>query len=332
MCPAAILGDRASGKTTFLGALYSTLVETGSGPNDDFRFFAGPDALRFMSSVRETMLLGSFPAATLKEQVTQVEFTFGFRTLWKKIGLDTESRLLKPWKGIRFGAYDVSGEDVQEYIESGAASSPIIKELLQSNVVVILVDCGRMTLDRDSPAYKEMLHYDSDVARLIVNFATFKIDEARHRGAAGRSEAPPVIFPAIVLTKTDQIRAETLHELGLPQSIPEGRDRPGRQAFCEGLLRSFLPQTLAQLRGGKVAGVSFDRAEYFACWIKTVTSDGGMAPVGKPRISLTGPGAGHPAMMDYSRDEYLAFIDYFRRIAKQVADVEAEDEKGLAAS
>ena len=187
-------------------------------------------------------------------------------------------------------------------------------------------------MDRDSPLYRDMLHYDSDVARPIVNFATYKIDEARHQTAAGRRETSPIIFPAIVLTKTDQIRAETLHELGLPLAIPDGRDRAGRQAFCEGLLRSFLPQTLAQLRGGKVAGVSFDRAEYFACWIKTVTSDGGMTPVGRPRISLTGPGAGHGAMMDYSRDEYIAFIEYFRRIAKQVADVEADDDKELAAS
>jgi len=38
--PCALLGDRASGKTTFLGLLYSAQVKYGTGVQDDFRFHA----------------------------------------------------------------------------------------------------------------------------------------------------------------------------------------------------------------------------------------------------------------------------------------------------
>jgi hypothetical protein len=332
MCPAAILGDRASGKTTFLGALYAAQVKYGTGIDDDFRFFAPPDSVRFMSSIYESMLSGAFPGATLKDQLTRVEFTFGYRTLIGRLARNTESRILKPWKGIRFAAYDVSGEDVQEYIESGVASSSVVKELLVSRVVVILVDCSKMNLDHKSTPYRHMLRYDSDVTKLVSNFATYKLQEFEHQKAAKRDSAPPVIYPAIILTKTDLIRPEVFHQLGLPNEVPQEYKSKARREFCEGLLRVFLPQTLAQLRGGKVAGVSFDRAQYFASWVRTVTSDGGMTPAGKPSIRVLPAAAGRAAAMDYSYDEYVAFIEYFRQIAGKVADAEADEAGSLGAT
>jgi hypothetical protein len=329
MCPAAILGDRASGKTTFLGALYATQVRYGTGTDDDFRFFAPPDSLRLMSRIYETMSSGSFPSATLKDEMSRVEFKFGYRTLVGKIARNSESRLLKPWKGIDFGAYDVSGEDVQEYIDSGVASSPIIKQLLLSHVVVILVDCSKMTLDNQAPAYKQMLHYDSEVAKLVSNFATYKLQEHQDRKVGRGDGGPPTIFPAIVLTKSDMIQAETLHQLGLPPSPPADHNTKERRAFCEGLLRVFLPQTLSQLRGSKVAGISFDNAEYFTSWIRTVTADGGMATVGRPTISIKPAQAGQAAQIDFSYNEFVAFIEYFRSIASRLPDTEASDAESL---
>jgi len=332
MCPAAILGDRASGKTTFLGSLYAAQVKYGTGVSDDFRFFAPPDSIRFMSNIYEGMLSGSFPSATLKEQMTQVQFTFGYRTIVGRLARNTESRIFKPWKGIHFAAYDVSGEDVQEYIESGVASSSVVKELLESQVVVILVDCGKMTLDNNATSYRQMLRYDSDVTKLVSNFATYKLEEFKHQKTVRKNGPPPIVYPAIILTKTDMIRPEVFHKLGLPTAIPLEYKSKARRAFCEGLLRVFLPQTLSQLRGGKVAGVSFDRAQYFASWVKTVTSEGGMTPIGKAKINVLSAGAGRAAAMDYSYDEYVAFVEYFRKIAPKIADVETDEAKNLSAS
>jgi hypothetical protein len=336
MCPAALLGDRASGKTTFLGALYAAEVQYGTSRADTFRFFAPPESLSMMSNIYRFMVNGSFPDATLKYEMDKVQFTFGFKTLVGR-GMDLlkvhpENRFLQPWKGVRFAAYDVSGEDVQEYITSGVASSPIIKQLLESYVVVILVDCSRMTMDNTSPAFRRMVQYDGDVAKLIVNFATYKVQEYERQKAAGNKPARLKIFPAIVLTKTDLIRPETLHQLGLPPTIPAEHNSKDRRDFCEELLRVFLPQTLAQLRGARVekGGPSFDQAEYFASWIRTVTAEAGMAPAAAPKIKLKAPAPGQPAQMDYSVDEYFAFIEYFRKIADEVADYEGADENALA--
>src|SRR5579863_10375077 len=200
MCPSALLGARASGTTTFLGALYAAEVQYGTSRADTFRFFAPPESLTLMSNIYKFMVNGSFPDATLKYEMDKVQFTFGFKTLVGR-GMDllkvrSDNRFLKPWKGVRFAAYDVSGEDVQEYITSGVASSPIIKQLLESYVVVILVDCSRMTMDNTSPNFRRMVTYDSDVAKLIVNFATYKVQEYERQKAAGKKPARLKIFPA----------------------------------------------------------------------------------------------------------------------------------------
>src|SRR5438046_10360046 len=71
--PCALLGDRASGKTTFLGLLYAAQVKYGTGVQDDFRFHAPMGSLNLMSAVYEGMKDARFPSATLKEEITELE-------------------------------------------------------------------------------------------------------------------------------------------------------------------------------------------------------------------------------------------------------------------
>src|SRR5207253_8921169 len=82
--PCALLGDRASGKTTFLGLLYSAQVKYGTGVQDDFRFHAPTGSLNLMSAVYEGMKDGRFPSATLKEQITELGLIYG--SLRKAVG------------------------------------------------------------------------------------------------------------------------------------------------------------------------------------------------------------------------------------------------------
>ncbi|HLF06830.1 MAG TPA: hypothetical protein VI893_06650 [Thermoplasmata archaeon] len=321
--PAAILGDRASGKTTFLGLLYAAQVKYGTRTTDTFRFHAPPGSLKFMSSVYSSMKDGRFPSATLKDEMTQIEFLFGYRKMitgrlpaWIR-----EQNWVNPFATLHFGAYDVSGEDVQEFIESGVASSPIIQQLLRAFVVVILVDCSKMTTDIDSPQFKRMLKYDGDVATLAVSFQAYKKEEFERSKAAGtETTGYPVLYPAIVLSKFDLLRDEVLMKLGLHRGMPSREKKRERKEYAEALLRVFLPQTLSQLRGGKVAGVSFDQAAYFVSWVKTEAAEAGMTPVGPPKITRKGFSAEGGAEIDFSYDEYVAFIEHFRDIANKVPD------------
>lgn len=322
MCPAAILGERACGKTTFLGLLYAAQVKYGTRVVDTFRFHAPLQSLRLMSQVYEGMKDSRFPGATLKDEMTHIEFMFGYRkSLAGRLPAALRDKnWVNPFAKLMFAAYDVSGEDVQEFIDSGVAASPIIQQLLKSHVVVILADCSRMTTAIDSPAFRQMLHYDSEVATLLVSLQTYKKQELSRMVSQGLTGTSSVIYPAIVLSKFDSLRDDVLAKLGLHRGIPEGNATRKRKEYAEALLRVFMPQTLSQIRGGKVAGISFDHAAYFFSWVRTEAAEAGMQPVGAPRISRKGfsaEGGGEP---DFSYDDYVAFIEHFRGIANKIPD------------
>jgi len=326
--PCAVLGDRASGKTTFLGLLYAAQVKYGSGIRDDFRFHAPSASLNLMSAVYEGMKDARFPSATLKEEITELGFVFGYlrRVVGKLPHYIREQRWVNPFSTLRFSAYDVSGEDIEEFIETGTASKPIIQQLLKSVVVVVLVDCSKMSVDIDTPAYKRMLRYDSTIAKLMVSFQTYKKQEYERLKGQGIGATPPVLYPAFILAKFDTVRDEVLARLGLHQGFPAYDEKRKRKEYAEGLLRAFLPQTLSQIRGGKVTGVSMDQAAYFLSWVRTEKQEG-METVGTPRIVRTGFGSGGVGEPDFSYDEYVAFIEHFRDIAHKIPDEVLEAEK-----
>src|SRR2546428_7156548 len=291
--PCALLGDRASGKTTFLGLLYSAQVKYGTGVQDDFRFHAPIQSLNLMSAVYEGMKDGRFPSATLKEEITELGFIFGY--LRKVVGklpyYIRQQNWARPFSTLRFSAYDVSGEDIEEFIETGIASRPLIQQLLKSVVVVVLVDCSKMTTEIDTPAYKKMLRYDSTVAKLLVAFQTYKKQEYDRLKDSGVKAEAPRIYPALVLSKFDTLKDDVLARLGLHRGFPESKRQ--RKDYAEALLRGFVPQTLSQIRGGKIARVSIDRAAYFLSWVRTETQES-IDPGGQSRSVGTGvaPGSG----------------------------------------
>jgi hypothetical protein len=169
-----------------------------------------------------------------------------------------------------------------------------------------------------------MLHYDSTVAKLLVAFQTYKKQEYERLKDSGVKVDPPVIYPAFVLSKFDTLRDDVLARLGLHRGFPENKRQ--RKEYAEALLRVFTPQTLSQIRGGKIAGVSMDKAAYFLSWVRTETHEG-MEPVGQPKIVRTGfapEGGGEP---DFSHDEYVEFIEHFRDIAHKIPDEVLEAEK-----
>src|SRR3989442_1529426 len=172
--PCALLGDPASGKTTFFCLLYAAPGKYGTGDPDDFRFYPPLASLNVMSAVYEGMKDARFPSATLKEEITELGFIFGY--LRKVVGklpyYIRQQNWARPFSTLRFSAYDVSGEDIEEFIESGIASRPLIQQLLKSVVVVVLVDCSKMTTEIDTPAYKKMLRDDSTDAKLLRSFQT----------------------------------------------------------------------------------------------------------------------------------------------------------------
>src|SRR6266699_1218420 len=253
--PCALLGDRASGKTTFLGLLYAAQVKYGTGVTDDFRFHAPIQSLNVMSAVYEGMKDGRFPSATLKEEITELGFVFGY--LRKVVGklpyYIRQQNWVHPFSTLRFSAYDVSGEDIEEFIETGIASRPLIQQLLKSVVVAVLVDCSKMTTEIDTPAYKKMLRYDSTVAKLLVSFQTYKKQEYDRLKDSGVRADAPKIYPVFVLSKFDTLRDDVLARLGLHRGFRtethEGMDPVGQAKIVR---TGFAPE------GGGEPDFSYD--------------------------------------------------------------------------
>jgi hypothetical protein len=333
MCPVAILGDRGAGKTAFLGSLYSAQVKYGTRRQDDFRFHAPLPSLKFMSGVYATLKEGRFPGATMKKQLDNVEFLFGYkRAVVGRLPWWIKKRAwMNPYSVLKFSAYDVSGEDLQEYIESGVAASDLVAKLLECRILAIIVDCSKMTTDLDSPEFKRMLKYDSDAAALLVAVQEHWRRDREKWIAKRYDPGRPVLYPTVILTKFDTLRDELLVQLGLHRGMPRVGDEARRREHAETLLRVFLPQTLAQLRGGKVAGVSFDQVAYFSSWIRIVLGEGGMAPVGAPKIIRKRISTEGGAEIDFSYSEYVGLIEHFRRLADAVPDdVKDADKLGIA--
>jgi hypothetical protein len=207
------------------------------------------------------------------------------------------------------------------------AASDLVEKLLKCRILVIIVDCSKMTSDLDSPEFKRMLKYDSDAAALLVAVQEHWRRDREQWLAKRYDPGPPVLYPTVVLSKYDTLRDELLVQLGLHRGMPRPGDYARRRDHAETLLRVFLPQTLAQLRGGKVAGVSFDQAAYFASWIHTQLGEGGMAPVGEQKILRKKISTEGGAEIDFSYHEYVGIIEHFRRLADAVPDDVKEPDK-----
>src|SRR5947207_14946088 len=108
-----------------------------------------------------------------------------------------------------------------------------------------------MTTEIDTPAYKKMLRYDSTVAKLLVAFQTYKKQEYDRLKDSGVKADAPRIYPAFVRSKFDTLPDDVPARLGLHRGFPG--NKPARKDYAEALLRVFVPQTLSQIRAGKVA-------------------------------------------------------------------------------
>jgi len=316
--PAAILGDRACGKTTFLALLYSSQIKYSNDPEnaDRFKFFASPSTVNFMGDMYNHLKGGGWPDATAKGQRTKVDFLFGFRRFGAAmIPSWVENRgWANPYNTIKFSVYDVAGEDVNDLVRTpdGVMDDDIpeeIHELLESRVLVILVDTSRITAKPRSKPFMAMMDYDTKTATLISLIAEYNSKKT--------DPAQRTIYPVFVFTKFDVLmqKKKLLESMKLTETYPEMKEQEKRLHYAETLLRNFYGQTLALLRGGKLKNVSFDDSAYYFSEVGVEFNDDGI-PI--PSLHVMKDGAGHE--ITYSHPEYVGFIDHFRKIANKMPD------------
>jgi len=319
----SVMGDRACGKTTFIGLLYAAQIEyTNNLVNKEaFKFTADPHIAAYMGEMYNQLRIGRWPDATIKGHSSKISFLFGYkRTMGKaaqKMPLPSwisRRKWAKPYSTLQFCVYDVAGEDVQDIIRTpdGYLSEEIpdeAKDLLESRVLVFLIDAQKISAKVRSKAYMKMINYDKEMATLISLIASYnskKTDPLQRK-----------IYPVIVFTKFDMVPRSTLQDMGLPDTLPKVKDQKARREYAETIMRRFYRQTLAYLKGGALKGVSFDEAAYIFSSVNTEFDE----EQGFESPKMKGD------EVDYSYGEYAAFITHFRRIANEMPDEikEAQD-------
>ncbi|MFW3146976.1 MAG: hypothetical protein ACMUIE_09215 [Thermoplasmatota archaeon] len=309
--PVAVLGDRACGKTTFIALLYAAQIEfTNNIENkENFKFTADPHVAAYMGEMYNSLRIGQWPDATIKGHSSKISFLFGYKRAaaaampsWVK-----KRGWAKPYSTLEFSVYDVAGEDVQDIIRTpdGYMSEEIpeeAKELLESRVLVFLIDAQKISAKVRSKPYMKMINYDKEMATLISLIASYN---SKKTDAQLRK-----IYPVIVFTKFDMVPKSTLQEMGLDETYPGFKDQKKRKKFAEDIMRRFYKQTLAYLKGGSLKGVSFDEAAYLFSEVMTEFDE----EQGFESPKMKGD------EVAYSYPEYEAFINHFRRIANEMPD------------
>ncbi|HLF06831.1 MAG TPA: hypothetical protein VI893_06655 [Thermoplasmata archaeon] len=307
MCPAAIVGDRDSGLTTFLGLLYAAQVRYGGAHEDAFRFHCSAESLKAISGVYQSLLGGSFhPKPPGGEGLPSLDFLFGYRRGARGVFDGLFGKKSGEFSVLRFTVLNTNAEELAEYIAGGLVDDEISR-ILRSTIVVFIVDASKFSVDKESAGFRRLIWYDGFVARLCDAFLQYK--------TLARANQVSEVAPVFVFTKWDRVKPALLKEAGLPAELPKIEDDQGRAGFGRALLAKFLPKTLLKIEKQEIKGVRFTARAHFFSRLGVEKKEDGSVKI--KRQMSSGIGGWEP---EYSYEEYVAFIEHMRGIASKYPD------------
>jgi hypothetical protein len=336
--PVAILGDRSCGKTVFLALLYHTQVWYSNKQDQtkkDFLHYETQEHASAFIDITNAMLRGFLPDPTMKKRLFKYRFKYGYRRPVSK-GMDPEDK----YYTIDFSVYDIAGEEqnvkmqIDQYnMKMGLAGnqsfdisnfSEDFKKLLDCNVLVFIVDVTKINYRRElqpgetSSPYDNLLEYDKFMTVLVSLLSQYK------SRVYAQDKRKAKIFPVFFFTKFDQMDRSKLSEIGLPDdyTVLEGRRGkiggliPGKKEvtvdeFGRKLMASYFPNTYSMVIGSRLVNANYADARFFISEMRM-----GLSPTGKEapmRAKFEGR-----EDLDYSREQYVRFIESFRDIAKDM--------------
>ena len=309
----AIVGERDSGKTTFLGLLYAAQVKFGSERADDFRFHASFESLDEISGVFQRIMSGAFPDSATKEGVREVTFRLGKRK--PKFGIFSPRRGRSDLEGSELFQLLLlrSFEDEAERsLETGSSIGHVtLNEALVSDAIVITVDATKLAASVGDEPPAALAKTDAAVEALLS-----ALQRARARGAGSSLQ------PIFVFTKFDRVDPRSLRLLDLEPSPPDVGKRGPHTAYGKAIADRNLPKTIAAIEARRDRGLQFGKPAYFFSWVRT--DDSGAGRSGKIRLRHSGAVGWEP---DFSSDEYLAFLACLADVA---ADADASRHRSQA--
>src|SRR2546425_12541716 len=201
-----IVGDRNSGKTTFLGLLVAAQVKVGSDKADGFRFHAAFESLEEISGVFQRLMSGSFPDAATKEGVREIAFRLSHRRTGLGILSRRKSRGSSPESSALFRLILLKSfeDEMARSGNGGSVDQRTLSSALTGDAIVIMVDSTSLAAAGEEGELAPLGKYDEAVASLLMAIQRSR-DQAQDK----------FLHPIFVLSKFDQVDAEVLRRVDL---------------------------------------------------------------------------------------------------------------------
>ena len=296
-----IVGDRESGKSTFLSLLYATQVKAGSAAADAFRFHADVDSLDEISDAFEQIMSGSFPDSAVKEGMHGITFHLSYRKAGR--GLLTRLRS-RGWDAggstsLHFILVRNLGEEMVRFQRGSSLTNADLRDVLGSDAVAILIDSTKLGPRAEAGTVRPMDRFDAALESLLS-----VLQRSRSRGDRGR------IHPILIFSKFDSVDPKALRAANVDGDPPDVPKTGPRAAYGEALLESNLPRTTERLRARDRDVTPFARSSYFFSSVRTEAATADRRA--RIRLRRTNGAGWEP---DYSADEYRALLECLWTIA-----------------
>jgi hypothetical protein len=301
MLHVALVGDQGSGKTTFLGLLYATLVRSGSDTADNLRFHTDYDSLEHVTALFQQMMSGGFPDAAIKEGLHALSFTLALRGAKRGIlpRLGARKWNADTATSVRFTAPGSLGEETPGFLQGSSVGTGPWRDVLDADAILVLADSTKLAPKGDDSEAGPMGTYDGQVADLLAAIQ-------RWRSRSGQE----VLHPIFIFSKFDSVSSEALRAADLDATPPDLRRTGPRAAYSSALLKPNLPRTLGIIEEKRKGRLRFTEPDYFFSWVRPDAKDSGATQ--RIRLRRIDGGGWEP---EYSREEYVAFLERLADIA-----------------
>ncbi len=306
MLNVAIVGDHGSGKTTFLGLVYATLVSSGSGKADDLRFHLAYDSMEEITGLFQRLMSGAFPDSASKEGIhgltIELDVAGAGHGLLSRLG--SRKRLEGTAKTVRLALPGSLDETKPGLTHGSTFGTGRWRDALDADAVLMIVDSARLAAKGTDPKTGPMAAVDGRLASLYVAIQ-------RWRSSGGR----PILHPLFVFSKFDAVGSEVLRAANLEASPPAVAKTGPRKTYAQALLEPNLPRTIALLEGETGKKLAF--GPWWSLFSSVRTQAGMRGEPERIKVRRTASGGWEP---DYSVDEYRAFLRWLAGVAADTAD------------
>ena len=150
----SIIGNRASGKTTFLVLLYAAQIKYSEVSDGEFRFFIDPRSIKAISNEYNRMQMGKWPTDKLVKKNRMVSFLIGLNESGSKskfLNIFNKEKTIQT-TSLDFSMFDLIDTEISKVIDSNTMSfintTQKVESLLNSRLVVILLDSSKVPSSR----------------------------------------------------------------------------------------------------------------------------------------------------------------------------------------